>query len=492
MSVVVKAVSSLALLACVASPTHAADERQTRVIDMQEMLDASTLDVRVIKDWHTVDGPVATRQKIINISVGHVWAGQDYRIPIRLVVPADRKAQGFHLTGGHGLRDFQRDMRVKGVDQFLIEGGVGLVHTMVQTLNQSDQTKLGQQMDDRFIETLNPRCSIQYWGWPATLMRTITAAYAETEHFEKGKIAMSGGSKNGATPSSVLILDPRTTAVHATVSPIWDSPLRLCDETAWEELRTFNQRYVDSITEYTGKGGPERLLRHPFLGGTFGPIYNRKALAAGHSWSDLQRTAGIMADNVFVTRNLEQLRARDVDMYFHPGTHDFVNFDIAWGGKHHPQMPIYLQCNAGHGQKPHPAGEKNQANKSAFLIGHFFDDAPDMLAAPAVAHQRTGNRIEVTVSFLPGEKTESGRVWWMYDRGIDGSAAYLRDKFPDDQWADMKWDKARNVWAAEIELNTGASHIDFFSNHRKTVAWKSVEYPTYISCPYTRVKLTAP
>ncbi|MEO1980450.1 MAG: hypothetical protein ABGZ24_08025, partial [Fuerstiella sp.] len=118
-------------------------------------------------------------------------------------------------------------------------------------------------------------------------MRTITAAYAETEHFEKGKIAMSGGSKNGATPSAVLILDPRTTAVHATVSPIWDSPLRLCDETAWEELAAFNQRYVDGITEYAGKGGPERLLRHPFLGGTFGPIYNRQALAAGHSWSDL-------------------------------------------------------------------------------------------------------------------------------------------------------------------------------------------------------------
>ena len=94
MSVVVNAVSSLALLACVAAPALAADKRQIPVIDMQEMLDTSTLDVRVIKDWHAVDGPVATKQKIINISVGHVWAGQDYRIPVRLVVPADRKAPG--------------------------------------------------------------------------------------------------------------------------------------------------------------------------------------------------------------------------------------------------------------------------------------------------------------------------------------------------------------------------------------------------------------
>ena len=492
MSVVVNAVSSLALLACVAAPALAADKRQIPVIDMQEMLDTSTLDVRVIKDWHAVDGPVATKQKIINISVGHVWAGQDYRIPVRLVVPADRKAQGFHLTGGHGLRDFQRDIRVNGVDQVLIEGGVGLVHTMVQTLNQSDQAKLGKQMDDRFIETLNPRYSIQYWGWPATLMRTITAAYAETEHFAKGKIAMSGGSKNGATPSSVLILDPRTTAVHATVSPIWDSPLRMCDKAAWEELRTFNQRYVEGITDDTGKGGPERLLRHPFLGGTFGPIYNRRALAAGHSWADLQRTAELVADHVFVTRNLKPLKTRDVDMFFHPGTHDFVCFDIAWGGRHHPRIPLYLQCNAGHGQKPHPAAEKHQANKSAFLLSHFFDDAPEMLETPAISHQRSGDRLRITVRCLPNTRSESGRIWWMYDRGIDGSAAYLRDKFPNDQWSEMNWDDAKKVWTAEIELKKSASFIDFFSNQRKTFTYKSVEYPTYLSSPYTRVKLTGP
>ena len=490
MSIVTKFVSGLALLTCAAIPSFAADEHQRPVIDMQEMLDVGTLDVRVLQDWHTVNGPVATRQKIINIKVGEVWEGQDYRIPVRMVVPVDRKAKGFHLTGGHGLRDFQRDMRIKGVDQVLIEGGVGLVHTVVQTLNQSEQAQLGKEMDDKFIETLNPRYSIQYWGWPATLMRAITAAYAETGHFETGKIAMSGGSKNGATPSSVLIQDSRTTAVHAAVSPIWDSPLRMCDKAAWEQLQAFNQRYVDSVTDYAGKGGPERLLRHPFLGGTFGPIYNRRALAAGHSWADLQRTAERMADHVFVTRSLERLKGRSVDMYFHPGTHDFVNFDIAWGGKHHPNIPIYLQCNAGHGQKPHPAAETNQANKSAFLISHFFDDAPDMQQTPAISWQRSGDRLEITVQSLANERSESGRIWWMYDRGIDGSAAYLRDKFPDDQWAEMDWDDAKKAWTAKIDLQTGISHIDFFTNHQKSITWKSVEYPTYISSPYTRVPLT--
>ena len=95
----------------------------------------------------------------------------------------------------------------------------------------------------------------------------------------------------------------------------------------------------------------------------------------------------------------------------------------------------------------------------------------------------------VKVQFKPGSKTESGRIWWMYDRGPDGSGAYRRDLFPEDQWKDMSSDAKKTRWNVEIEVKKGASHIDFFTNHRKTITYKSVPYPTYISCPYTRVDL---
>jgi hypothetical protein len=95
----------------------------------------------------------------------------------------------------------------------------------------------------------------------------------------------------------------------------------------------------------------------------------------------------------------------------------------------------------------------------------------------------------VTVQFKPGSKAESGRIWWMYNRGPDGSHAYIRDLFPDDQWQDMKYDAGNKVWTAHIDIETEASHIDFFSNHRKTIQYKSKDYPTYISSPYTRVRL---
>ena len=96
-------------------------------IYMEEMIDESTLDVKVIDDWHRVGGAVPTRQKYMSINVGELWPGQQYRVPVRLIVPADRKATGFHLTGGNNLKRIQQDTKIRGVAIELIRGGVGLV-----------------------------------------------------------------------------------------------------------------------------------------------------------------------------------------------------------------------------------------------------------------------------------------------------------------------------------------------------------------------------
>jgi hypothetical protein len=452
-------------------------------LDMGEMLDATTLAVEVLQEWHAVTGDCPTRQKLITIRVGQLWPGQDYRIPVRLIVPADKKARGFHLTGGHQLAELKRDARPRGVDVELLRGGVGLVYTIVQEPRTFGQGKLATAMRERFIQTLDPHFSVQYWAWPATLIRAVTAAYAETEHFEKGKVAVSGGSKNGASPTVSIIHDKRMTALHATVSPIWDSPLRLCDRTAWDGLNAANKAYARKHSLPT-----ERVMNHMFLGGTFGPVYNRHALAAGHTWEELQKLAGRLADHIFISRNLDKLQARGVDLCFHPGTHDFVAFDVAWGGRKHPRIPLYLRANSGHGKKRgHPAAERDEQNKSAFLLHHFFDGVGPLLAAPSVSYEVKGTTLSVAVQFKPGSGETSGRIWWMYDRGPDGSAAYTHEMIPDDQWKEMKLDARRKAWIAEIELKKGASHIDFFSNHGKTVPYRGRDYRSYLSSPYTRV-----
>ena len=135
----------------------------------------------------------------------------------------------------------------------ILRNNVGLVQTIVQVLQQSGLNELAKTSEVRFAQSLNPHDKIQYWAWPATMMRAITTAHAEPDHFTPGKVAMSGGSKNGATPSMAILHDTRMTAVHASVSPIWDSPLRLCDTDAWEKL--------------LAEAGS---LKHTFLGGHLG------------------------------------------------------------------------------------------------------------------------------------------------------------------------------------------------------------------------------
>jgi hypothetical protein len=443
------------------------------LFDMDAIRDPKTLEVKVLQDWHVVQGQIATHQKLVIINVGEIWPGQDYRVPVRMVVPVDRKAKGFHLTGSSTPARLKMDTKPNPLERELLKGGVGLVFTVVQEPGTYGQREMAQAAEKRFAETLNPRYKIQYWAWPATLMRAITMAYAEADHFEVGKVAATGGSKNGASPSMAILHDERMTAVHATVSPIWDSPLRLCDRAAWDELESQPGR----------RGG--------FSGGHFGPIFNRAALAAGHTWKDLQKFTRDISDDVFISRNLKQLRHREVEMLFHPGTHDMVAFDTAWGGAHHPDIPIYLGANTGHGKRGHPKLERDQQNKAAFLLRHFFPDGVSgpLLGPPTVEHSLVEGALEVIVRFPADSKEESGRIWWMYDRAPDGSPQYLSEPIPDDNFVEMRHDPRRGVWVAEIELDPKAHRIDFFSNHRKTVRFAGKAYATYLSCPYTRVEI---
>lgn len=437
---------------------------------MGAIRDPKTLEIKVLQDWHVVEGPVATRQKLVTINVGEIWEGQDHRIPVKMIVPADRNAKGVHLTGCHSPDKLEKEFRIDPLEEELIKGGVGLVYTVVQEPGTYGQGELGRESEQRFAKSLNPHHKIQYWAWPATLMRAVTTAYAETEHFEPGKVAMSGGSKNGASPSMAILHDERMTAVHATVSPIWDSPLRLCDPAA--------------RAEHAANGGTQR----GFSGGHFGPNFNRAALDAGHTWEELQAFTRDISDGVFVSRNLPALRARGVDMLFHPGTHDMVAYDLTWGGAHHPDIPVYLGANTGHGKKGHPLTERDEQNKAAFLLKHFFPDkAEPLLTPPAVETVIKDHALKVTVRFPPGSGDESGRIWWMFDRAPDGSPKYLNELIPDENSAEMTHDAKRGVWTAEILLEPNATHIDFFTNHRKTVHYGGKAYATYLSCPYTRV-----
>ena len=458
---------------CVCLSVSTREAQTADVFDMEAILDASTLETQILQPWKTVPGMIATRQLLVTINVGSIWPGQDYRIPVRMVVPADRKARGFHLTGGNTPARLEQPLRPGGTNLQLLKGGVGLVMTVVQEPGSYGQARLGGESERRFASSLNARHKIQYWAWPATLMRAITAAYAETDHFTRGNVAVSGGSKNGASPSMAIIHDNRMTALHATVSPIWDSPLRLCDTGTWER--------------HLSGGGQQR----GFSGGHFGPNFNQRALDAGHTWKELQEFTRGISDQVFISRNLSSLRERNVSMLFHPGTHDMVAYDLAWGGSNHPSIPVYLGANTGHGKKGHPQTERDQQNKTVLLLQHFFPDEfkSPMLAPPEVETEVLDGTLQVTVRFPKGAGEETGQIWWIYNRYPDGSPQYLQQLIPEDHTKPMSGVASSGIWQTEITLDSSASRIDIFTNHRKTFVYQGRPYKTYISSPYTRVSL---
>ncbi len=94
------------------------------MFNIEEILNESTLDIKTLKDWHVDEVTGTTRQKLIEINVAEWWPGQDYRIPVRMIVPLKGKAKGFRINGrlpynylmkeDVGLNDFNAKLLANG------------------------------------------------------------------------------------------------------------------------------------------------------------------------------------------------------------------------------------------------------------------------------------------------------------------------------------------------------------------------------------------
>ena len=102
------------------------------IFSTKEILDETTLETRILQDWHSVG---ATRQKLIEINVADWWPGQDYRIPVRLIMPLEGKSQGFHITGTEELESLSKDFKPNAFEAKLLANGVSLVMTGIKALN---------------------------------------------------------------------------------------------------------------------------------------------------------------------------------------------------------------------------------------------------------------------------------------------------------------------------------------------------------------------
>ena len=444
-----------------------------------EILDQNTLDTKTLQDWHPVG---ATRQKLIEINVAEWWPGQDYWIPVRLIVPLNGKARGFSITGANAYETLMKDTRPTDFQAKLLAGGVGIVETHVKAFRlMPGKQGLEQKMMRMFMKDLNPRYTT-LWIWSMTLMRATTAAYAEADYFEKGKVAGSGSSKNGISPAVALINDERFTATCSNIAFAYYSPTRRADKEVMAKMDAANEAFFESV-----KAGDIDLDQQR------AKIYQRVMVGskssmdmrAGRSDDEMQTFADRLWSSACVTENWDRLMERGVDILFQPGTHDYVAYDVLWGAQNHPQVPVYYEPNGGHYQTPHAAAATDEQNRDAFLWHHFFG-GDSLLKSPTSSHKIDKDKLLVRVSFDEGPQPISGRIWWIYDRAPAGSAPFLHVPIPKDQWMDMQRDAKTGAWTATLPLKEGASRIDFFSNH----GHMSIGYKQYLSSPYTRVELS--
>ena len=454
------------------------------LFNTEEILDESTLDTKILQEWHPVG---ATRQKLIEINVAEWWPGQDYRIPVRMIVPLEGKAKGFSITGANGnFEALTKDTQPTDFQTKLLEGGVGIVKTLVRASRQLEGKQgLDKKMMHQFMKDLNPRYTT-LWIWSMTLMRATTAAYTETYYFEKGKVAGSGSSKNGMAPAVALINDERFTATFSNHAGAYYSPTRRAEKQEIAKAERANKVFFEAV-----KSGyidldqnRERVFRRVMVGSDGG--MSQMALKAGKSMDEMQHFLDRLWSTACVSENWDRLRERGVDVLFEPGTHDYVAYDIVWGAENHPQVPVYYQPNGGHSQTPHVATAKDEQNREAFLWHHFFG-GDSLLSPPTSSHKVDKNKLTVRVNFEEGPQPTDGRIWWMYDRAPEGSAPFLLVPIPEEQWANMELDPKTGSWTANVPLEKGASRIDFFSNH----GHMANGYQQYHSSPYTRVELSS-
>ena len=441
---------------------------------MPTMTDTSTLDIVVVEDWHvdTIDG--TTRQKLIDIHVDDWWEGVEIRVPVRLVVPLKGAVEGFVISG-QGLNENPGDDETMSTnDRVALDAGVGVVTTKIKSLDLYPDLPPEDVIRTRFAEALDYRYS-EYYLWGAIMMRSITAAFDE-EVIQPGPVIAYGISKAGITPLIASIHDERITAVRSTHAFTTYTPIRAHDLDAIAEVEAANQDFAAA----RAAGLPAGDQPWNYYAAGFRSLIDDD-VTDGWTTQEILDAIDRVADDLYVSENWDALTARGVEIFSLPGSHDWVAYDVPGTGAKLPGLRTYIVPNGGHTRAGHPAAPSR--NVDAAFFAEQLNGAGGGLKTPEINTAIDGDTLEITVTFPDGGVPEESKIFWMYDRGPDGSAWYLYDLFPEDNWLAMTG--RGSTWNASIPLEAGRESIDLVTTHTVTVDERVVP----ISAPYTRVQI---
>ncbi len=474
-----KPLASLFLsLACFADALHA--EVIAGRYDIAAVRDASTLETRVIEEWHPWAKEAGIRQKLIEITVVEWWPGQKVRLPVTLLAPAAGGPCRNVIVGNAGV-DLKASSPAGAMLRLLKEKGVGLALIGMTTIDAMEPVgKLDVGMKEYFLKSKDARYT-PAWIWGLSDMRALTAAMAEKNVFQPVKVIATGGSKRGVATAAAGIADDRFTAIMPVVAPIIDPPGGPYVEGMKPvEITRANEQFLADLSAGKITNAPatavEALVSRDKIRAAE-RITVEEARGAG--WSDDEmKAASTLAWEVCRTTNyLPALQKRGLEIFYNEGSNDNVSPGLRELGRRFPNLPIYVVPGGQHGGAK-TAGFMKQVgslpevdeNLYAFAQHHFFGTRP-MVAPPKVAAQWVTTQIAsttyhllVTVTFPDKAEPQKNELWWSANRHPDYTFAMEYDT-----WESAPLHKTGPAtFTGEVSLPNKPDTLDFITVHQHT------------------------
>lgn len=392
--------------------------------DLKEIRDVSTLETKVIEDWHPNPKDASIRQKLVEITVCEWWPGQKVRMPVTLLAPASG------ICTNVLIENTSAQLKVAAASgaklRLLKAHGVGLVFIGCVPIDTMEPVgRLHLMMEERFIQTKDTRYT-PAWIWGISDMRALTAAMAERDVFQPKKVLSTGGSKRGVATAAAGIADDRFTAIMPVVAPVIESPGGPYVEGMMSpEITKMNDAFIAAMTDPIGR--EKLLLRQKARSDE--RVTVKMARDAGWSDDEMRTACNAAWEACRTTNYLDVLKQRGTDVFYNLGSNDNVSPGLVELGRRFPQLPVYIVPGGQHGGAKEAGFVKAvnglpevDENLYAFATHHFFDSRR-MVAPPKITPQweKATKRLVVTVVFPDGSEPQENSLWWSVNRHPDYS-----------------------------------------------------------------------
>lgn len=390
--------------------------------DLASIRDTTTLETKVILDWHPNPKDAAIRQKLVEITVCEWWPGMKVRLPVTMLAPATGVCTNVVIENT-GLQ--LKPATANGAKlRLLKEHGVGLVFIGMVPIDAMEPVgQLHLLMQEQFLRTKNTRYT-PAWIWSLSDMRALTTAVAESEVFQPRKVLATGGSKRGVATAGAGIADDRFTAIMPVVAPVIESPGGPYVEGMMPpEITRMNDAFIAAMTDPVGR---ERLLVRQKARSSE-RITLQMARAAGWTEAEIQTACNAAWEACRTTSHLDVLQRRGTEIFYNQGSNDTVSPGLVELGRRFPQLPVYIVPGGQHGGAKEAGFVKAvnglpevDENLYAFATHHFFDTRR-MVAPPKVTTQWNPEtqRLHVTATFPDGSEPQENTLWWSVNRHPD-------------------------------------------------------------------------